>query len=114
MGATGSAPGSRTGQAPLGADLTILPDAGSQEREHGAGVTALALARTVLPPGRVSSRWSGDEALVLAASPYRSTPELVADLQLAAARSVASRSLAPSSTRRSRRHLSFSKNTVFA
>ena len=91
VGATGSAPGSRTGQAPLGADLTILPDAGSQKREHGAGVTALALARTVLPPGRVSSRWSGDEALVLAASPYRSTPELVADLQLAAARSVASR-----------------------
>ena len=91
VGATGSAPGSPTGQAPLGADLTILPDAGSQEREHGAGVTALALARTVLPPGRVSSRWSGDEALVLAASPYRSTSELVADLQLAAARSVASR-----------------------
>ncbi|MBO3723491.1 DUF3418 domain-containing protein [Actinomyces bowdenii] len=84
-----AAPAGR-GQAPS-ADLRILPDAAAQAREHGAGVIALALARTRLPTGRVSSRWSGQEALALAASPYPSTEALVADLQLAAARSTAGR-----------------------
>ena len=85
----GGAAGGR--QAPTGpaADLTILPDAVAQEREHPAGVIALALARTALPTGRITSRWSGKESLMLAASPYRSTEALVADLQLAAARAVA-------------------------
>ncbi len=71
------------------ADLTILPDAQAQERAHGEGVTALALARTQLPVARVTSRWRPQEILVLAASPYTSTEALVADLQLAAARAVA-------------------------
>lgn len=74
---------------PTTADLTILPDAQAQERAHGEGVTALALARTQLPVARVTSRWRPKEILVLAASPYSSTEALVADLQLAAARTVA-------------------------
>ncbi|VEG73751.1 ATP-dependent RNA helicase HrpA [Actinomyces slackii] len=82
--------GGRASQTPSpSADLVILPDAVDQQREHPAGVTALALARTALPVGRVTSRWSGQESLTLAASPYRSTEALVADLQLAAARAVA-------------------------
>ncbi|WP_092537382.1 ATP-dependent RNA helicase HrpA [Actinomyces ruminicola] len=72
-------------------DLRILPDAVAQERAHGAGVTALALARTALPTGRVTSRWNPTQTLTLAASPYRTTEALVEDMQLAAARSVADR-----------------------
>ncbi|WP_194949356.1 DUF3418 domain-containing protein [Actinomyces trachealis] len=74
---------------PLSADLRILGDAAAQAREHSAGVIALALARTVLPTVRVTSRWNAKETLALAASPYRSTETLVADIQLAAARIVA-------------------------
>ena len=73
------------------ADLQILPDAAAQLGAHGAGVTALALARTALPTARVTSRWSAQESLVLAASPYRSTEALVEDVQAAAARIVAGR-----------------------
>ena len=73
------------------ADLVILSDADAQAREHGGGVTALALARTFLPVGRVTSRWTADESLTLAASPYRSTEALVEDVELAAARVVAGR-----------------------
>ena len=73
------------------ADLRILPDAAAQLGAHGAGVTALALARTALPTARVTSRWSAQESLILAASPYRSTEALVEDVQAAAARVVAGR-----------------------
>ncbi|VEG29316.1 ATP-dependent RNA helicase HrpA [Actinomyces howellii] len=73
------------------ASLTILPDAVAQARSHGAGVTALALARTFLPTGRVTSRWTATESLTLAASPYRTTDALVEDIELAAARVVARR-----------------------
>lgn len=77
--------------APRSADLRILPDAAAQLSAHGAGVTALALARTALPTARVTSRWSAQESLILAASPYRSTEALVEDVQAAAARIVAGR-----------------------
>ena len=73
------------------ADLRILPDAAAQLSTHGAGVTALALACTALPAARVTSRWSAQESLVLAASPYRTTEALVEDVQAAAARIVAGR-----------------------
>ena len=72
------------------ADLRILPDAaGPGWALMVPGVTALALARTALPTARVTSRWSAQESLVLAASPYRSTEALVEDVQAAAARVVA-------------------------
>ena len=73
------------------ADLRILPDAAAQLGAHGSGVTALALARTALPTARVTSRWSAQESLILAASPYRSTEALAEDVQAAAARIVAGR-----------------------
>ncbi|WP_249369093.1 MULTISPECIES: DUF3418 domain-containing protein [unclassified Actinomyces] len=76
---------------PASADLTILPDAEAQARAHPAGVTALALARTQLAVGRVTSRWTAGETLALAASPYRTTEALVTDIQLSAARVVADR-----------------------
>ena len=76
---------------PASADLTILPDAQAQARAHGEGVRALALARTQLPAGRVTSRWTGAQALALAASPYPGTEALVTDLQVAASRVVAGR-----------------------
>ena len=38
--------------SPRSADLRILPDAVAQVSAHGAGVTALALARTALPTAR--------------------------------------------------------------
>ena len=77
--------------SPTTSDLTILPDANAQAAAHGEGVVALALARTILPTGRVTSRWGSAESLALAASPYRSTEALVVDIQLAAARIVAGR-----------------------
>ena len=77
--------------SPTAADLTIMPDANAQAAAHGEGVVALALARTILPTGRVTSRWGSAESLALAASPYRSTEALVVDIQLAAARTVAGR-----------------------
>ncbi|WP_157065805.1 DUF3418 domain-containing protein [Actinomyces sp. oral taxon 414] len=77
--------------SPTTSDLTILPDANAQAAAHGEGVVALALARTILPTGRVTSRWGSAESLALAASPYRSTEALVVDIQLAAARTVAGR-----------------------
>ena len=77
--------------SPRSADLRILPDATAQVGAHGAGVTALTLARTALATARVTSRWSAQESLILAASPYRSTEALVEDVQAAAARIVAGR-----------------------
>ena len=49
-----------------------------------AGVRRLLLAETALATARVTTRWSGTQALTLAASPYRTTEALVADVQLAA------------------------------
>ena len=77
--------------SPRSADLRILPDAIAQVGAHGAGVTALTLARTALATARVTSRWSAQESLILAASPYRSTEALVEDMQVAAGRMVAGR-----------------------
>ena len=85
--------------SPTAADLTIMPDANAQAAAHGEGVVALALARTILPTGRVTSRWGSAESLALAASPYRSTEALVVDIQLAAARTVAGRWAAASGRR---------------
>lgn len=73
------------------ADLRVLDQEAAQARAHGQGVVVLALARTILPTGRVTSRWGARQTLALAASPYRSTEALVADIQLAAARVVAAR-----------------------
>jgi ATP-dependent helicase HrpA len=64
------------------ATLTVLatPDPSA----HAAGVRRLLLAEVGLPARRVTTRWTGAEALALGASPYASTDALVADLQWAA------------------------------
>ncbi|OLT55097.1 hypothetical protein BJF88_07515 [Cellulosimicrobium sp. CUA-896] len=64
--------------------LRVLADAAAQAREHARGVRRLLLGETALQGGRITSRWTGTQALTLAASPYRSTESLVADVQLAA------------------------------
>ncbi|MFC8922112.1 ATP-dependent RNA helicase HrpA [Cellulosimicrobium sp. NPDC057127] len=64
--------------------LRVLADAGAQGRDHARGVRRLLLGETALQTARITSRWTGTQALTLAASPYRSTEALVADVQLAA------------------------------
>lgn len=55
---------------------------------HREGLARLVLARTALSTSRVSTRWKGNQALILAASPYTTTEEFVAQAQLAAVRSL--------------------------
>jgi len=64
--------------------LRVLADQRRQAPEHARGVRALLLAETALATARVTTRWTGQQALTLAASPYRNTDALVADVQAAA------------------------------
>ncbi len=64
--------------------LRILADASRQTSEHTRGVRRLLLTETAMQASRVTSRWTGTQSLTLAASPYKNTAALVADLQLAA------------------------------
>ncbi|MDD9206962.1 DUF3418 domain-containing protein, partial [Georgenia sp. 10Sc9-8] len=72
------------GKQPPTVALRVLADAGEQVRAHRTGLRRLVLTETALSTSRVTTRWTGTEALTLAAGPYRSTEELVADVQLAA------------------------------
>ncbi|MCL2463694.1 MAG: DUF3418 domain-containing protein, partial [Micrococcales bacterium] len=51
---------------------------------HRAGLRRLLLADVGLGTARITSRWTGAQALALASSPYPDTEALVADVQLAA------------------------------
>ncbi|GAA3228700.1 hypothetical protein GCM10010488_33490 [Oerskovia jenensis] len=64
--------------------LRVLADRSAQDREHTRGVRRLLLGETALQTPRITSRWTGTQSLTMAASPYRNTEALVADLQLAA------------------------------
>lgn len=64
--------------------LRVLTDREAADSSHASGVRQLLLAETGLAESRVTSRWTGTEALVLASSPYRSTSDLVRDVQAAA------------------------------
>ncbi|WP_298458821.1 ATP-dependent RNA helicase HrpA [uncultured Cellulomonas sp.] len=64
--------------------LRVLADARRQAAEHRRGVRRLLTSEVALATSRVTTRWSGTQALTLAASPYRTTDALVADVQLAA------------------------------
>jgi ATP-dependent helicase HrpA len=64
--------------------VEVLADAGEQAVRHRAGLRRLLLLDVGLPAGRITSRWTGTQALTLAASPYPSTDALVTDVQLAA------------------------------
>lgn len=67
------------------AGVRVMASAAEADREHRAGLAHLLLARVALATGRVTTRWTGREALMLAASPYADTAALVADAQLASA-----------------------------
>ncbi|WP_370870615.1 ATP-dependent RNA helicase HrpA [Arcanobacterium wilhelmae] len=70
-------------------ELRVLAEPAEQVRDHRLGVIRLVASEVALPEGRVTSRWTGDEALAMSATPYPSTSALVADLQLAATRNLA-------------------------
>ncbi|KAB5607289.1 DUF3418 domain-containing protein [Bifidobacterium jacchi] len=62
----------------------LLHKAGATTESRAAMLWRGALDALRLPSERISSRWLGTEALMLASAPYRSTKDLVEDLQLAA------------------------------
>jgi ATP-dependent helicase HrpA len=66
------------------AALRVLADSALSRASHARGVRRLLLAECALQDKRITTRWTGAQALALAASPYRNTAALVADLQLAA------------------------------
>ena len=67
------------------AGVRVMASAAEADREHRAGLARLLLTRIALATNRVTTRWTGREALMLAASPYADTAALVADAQLASA-----------------------------
>nr|WP_263731300.1 DUF3418 domain-containing protein [Cellulomonas sp. SG140] len=85
-------PGPRGAAPSVG--VRLLADAGAVAGEHRRGLRRLLLLDVGLATGRVSSRWSGTQALALAASPYPDTAALVTDVQLAAIDRLVTRHLA--------------------
>ena len=67
------------------AGVRVMASAAEADREHRVGLARLLLTRIALATNRVTTRWTGREALMLAASPYADTAALVADAQLASA-----------------------------
>ena len=67
------------------AGVRVMASAAEADREHRVGLARLLLTRVALATNRVTTRWTGREALMLAASPYADTAALVADAQLASA-----------------------------
>ena len=65
------------------AGVRIMANPAESDRLHRLGLAHLLLVRVRLATSRVTTRWTGREALMLAASPYRDTATLVADAQLA-------------------------------
>lgn len=68
----------------VGVAVRVLTTQAEASAAHPAGVRRLLLMDVSLAPGRITTRWSGAEALTLAASPYRTTEALVEDIQRAA------------------------------
>ena len=66
------------------AKANLLSQAGASSVPRSQMLWDEAVKHLALPAERISSRWLGDEALMLAAAPYDSTRKLVSDLQLAA------------------------------
>ncbi|OZB51006.1 MAG: ATP-dependent helicase [Cellulomonas sp. 14-74-6] len=79
---------------PPSVGVRLLADAGAVPGEHRRGLRRLLLLDVGLATARVSSRWTGTQALALAASPYRDTAALVTDVQLAAIDRLITRHLA--------------------
>ncbi|MSS84431.1 ATP-dependent RNA helicase HrpA [Actinomycetaceae bacterium WB03_NA08] len=70
-------------------DLLLKSNADQAQADHLRGVARLLLRRLRLSPARITTRWTGKEALMLAASPYPTTEDLVEDAQWAAALALA-------------------------
>lgn len=81
------------------AGVRVMASAAEADREHRAGLARLLLARIALATNRVTTRWTGREALMLAASPYADTAALVADAQLASALALVDELSTPSDVR---------------
>ncbi|MEZ7673605.1 DUF3418 domain-containing protein [Pauljensenia sp. 20925_1_27] len=87
-----------TAAAPA-AGVRVMASAAEANREHRAGLARLLLSRIALATNRVTTRWTGREALMLAASPYADTAALVADAQLASALSLVDELSTPANVR---------------
>ncbi len=85
--AAGGSAGGRAKQV----QFSVLAEPTDQVREHRQGVIRLLAQGIALPEARITSRWSGQQALALAGTPYPSTSALVGDLQLSSARNLADR-----------------------
>ena len=70
------------------AGVRVMANASQARSEHGLGVANLVLRRVQLSTKRVSTRWSGREALMLTSTPYRSSEALIADAQSASVRTL--------------------------
>ena len=81
------------------AGVRVMASAAEADREHRAGLARLLLSRIALATNRVTTRWTGREALMLAASPYADTAALVADAQLASALSLVDELSTPADVR---------------
>ncbi len=81
------------------AGVRVMASAAEADREHRAGLARLLLSRVALATSRVTTRWTGREALMLAASPYADTTALVADAQLASALSLIDELSTPANVR---------------
>ena len=81
------------------AGVRVMASAAEADREHRAGLARLLLSRIALATNRVTTRWTGREALMLAASPYADTAALVADAQLASALALVDELSTPSDVR---------------
>jgi ATP-dependent helicase HrpA len=66
------------------AALRVMASGRERDDAHPTGVRRLLLSECALSTKRVTTRWSGTQALALASSPYPSTEALVDDLQRAA------------------------------
>lgn len=81
------------------AGVRVMASTAEADREHRAGLARLLLSRIALATNRVTTRWTGREALMLAASPYADTAALVADAQLASALSLVDELSTPADVR---------------
>lgn len=70
------------------AGVRVMANASQARSEHGLGVANLVLRRVQLSTKRVSTHWSGREALMLTSTPYRSSEALIADAQWASVRTL--------------------------
>lgn len=70
------------------AGVRVMANPHEAERRHREGLARLLLLRLRLQRTRVTTRWTGRQALMLAASPYKDTAALVDDAQLASALSL--------------------------